>query len=184
MEKQQDNLVDFDKKIFENQILNNPDLLERLYRQHIREQEHQEKLEKANPKFVQVTNQNLPAIQKLIAKNSLAGGIFFFFCENMNNNNSVACSSKVIEDYFDSSRMSVYRAIKLLKERNFISTSKMGNINVYHLNEKLVWKKEKDKRKYAKFSATIILSEEEQISHKKVKSDMKKMNVILEDKDN
>lgn len=163
------------------EILNNPELLNRLYRQYTREKESQEKREKYNPPFLQVSDENLIAIQMLTIKNGLAGSIFFFFCENMNGNNSVACSYKVLEDYFNASRMSIYRAIKLLKERNFIAISKMGNVNVYHLNEKLVWRKGKDKRKYARFSATVVLSEEEQKNHKEIKNEVKKMNVVLKD---
>lgn len=163
------------------EILNNPELLERLKRQYERENEKKEKLKSNNPPFLQVSENNLTAIQMLTNKNGLAGSIFFFFCENMNGNNSVACSYKVLEDYFGASRMSVYRAIKLLKERNFIEISKMGNVNVYHLNEKLVWRKGKDKRKYAKFSATIVLSEEEQRNHKQIQKEVKKINVVLKD---
>lgn len=170
-----------EKNDFDKEILNNPDLRARLYRQYIREEEQREKRKNANPNFLQVSDRNLVAIQMLTHQNGLAGSIFFFFCENMNGNNSIACSYKVLEEYFGASRMSVYRAIKLLKERNFIDISKMGNVNVYHLNEQLVWRKAKNKRKYAKFSATIILSEEEQNNHKQIKKEMQKINVVLKE---
>ncbi|MCX3506454.1 plasmid replication initiation protein, partial [Escherichia coli] len=60
------------------------------------------------------------------------------------------------------SRPTVGRAIKLLKDDNWIDTVKVGNANAYCVNEKVFWQAGRNQRKYAIFSATVIASESEQ----------------------
>lgn len=146
-----------------------------------KEREKQEKIKNKNPNFVQLNKSNLPAVAFLSSENGLAAGIYFFLTERMNNHNAVACSYQVLQEYFNASKTSVYNAIKLLKDKKFFEISKMGNTNVYHLNTKIVWQKGFNAREFAEFSATVVLSKEEQNKHNKAKKDLKKINYISND---
>lgn len=115
-----------------------------------------------NVGFVQLYEKHMPVIRKLIKDNPLAAEIFHFLIEQMDRNNSLACSTAVFEELTGRSRSTIWRAIKYLKKNKIIEISKMGNINVYHVNANLAWKSYANGRKYAKFNATIILSESEQ----------------------
>jgi len=150
----------------------------RLIRMAKREEESQKKKEDANPNFIQVSKQSLPSVSFLAAENGLAAGIYFFLTERMTAHNAVACSYQVFQDYFGASKSSVYSAVKLLKERNFFSIAKMGNTNVYHLNSKIVWQRGNNERKFAEFSATVVLTESEQEKYNIAKKSMIKLNAI------
>ena len=67
------------------------------------------------------------------------------------------------------SRPTVGRAIKLLKDDQWIDTVKIGNANAYCVNERVFWQAGRNQRKYAIFSATVIASATDQraISKKK-----------------
>lgn len=147
-----------------------------------KEREKQEKIKNKNNNFVQLNKSNLPAVAFLSSENGLAAGIYFFLTERMTNHNAVACSYQVLQEYFNASKTSVYNAIKLLKEKKFFEISKMGNTNVYHLNSEIVWQKGYSDREFAEFSATIVLSKEEQEKHKKAKKDLKKINFLSNEK--
>lgn len=138
----------------------------------------QEARENANPKFIQVNKANLPAIAFLSAENGLAAGIYFFLSERMTAHNAVACSYTVFQEYFGASRTSVYNAVKLLKEKQFFKIAKMGNTNVYYLNDQIVWQKGAKEREYAEFSATVVLSKSEQEKHDNAKKNMIKLNAL------
>lgn len=143
-----------------------------------KEKERDDKKEKANPRFVQLNKANIPAVSFLSAENGLASGIYFFLTERMTVHNAVACSYSVLQEYFNTSRTSVYRAIKLLEEKKFLKIAKIGNANVYYINDQIVWQKGNDEREYAEFSATIVLSKTEQEKHKKAKKTMQKVNIL------
>lgn len=142
------------------------------------EKEKQEKLSNKNPNFVQLNKSNLPAVAFLSSENGLAAGIYFFLTERMTNHNAVACSYQVLQDYFNASKTSVYNAIKLLRDKKFFEISKMGNTNVYHLNTEIVWQRNYNSREFAEFSATIVLSKNEQEKYKEAKKNLKKINFL------
>ena len=50
------------------------------------------------------------------------------------------------------SRPTVGRAIKLLKDDQWIDTVKIGNANAYCVNERVFWQAGRNQRKYAIFS--------------------------------
>lgn len=112
--------------------------------------------------FVQVFERNMKVFRTIIRENAVAAEVFYFFIEHMDRTNSLVCSYKTMEEVTGRSRMTLYRAITFLKERRFIDTSKMGNINVYHVNSQIAWKSYENGRRYAQFNATVLLSESEQ----------------------
>jgi Mn-dependent DtxR family transcriptional regulator len=80
----------------------------------------------------------------------------------MDGYNAIVCSNKVIQDALSISRPTVTRAIKILKDYNFIKIAKTGTANVYYINSELVWKSWGTNHRYAEFGAKIIIAESEQ----------------------
>lgn len=123
--------------------------------------------------FFQFYKDNFGAIQELLEKNWLASRIFFFFIENMDYyNNSVIVSYQVLEEIYGFSRPTINRAIKYLKDNKYIDIVKSGNMNVYLVNATLVWQREQNQIKYAKFNAKVIISEKEQTTKKVFKAEI------------
>ena len=77
--------------------------------------------------------------------------------------------------YFNISKPTVTRAIRILKDHNFIDTAKTGTTNIYFINKELVWKSWGTNYKYAEFGAKIIVSESEQET---IKTKTDKANII------
>ena len=102
-------------------------------------------------------------LRGLISKQPLAAEILMFFMEKMGRTtNAVVCSYKSLQEITGYSRPTVARAIRVLKEDNWIDTVKVGNATAYCVNEKVAWQASKNERKYAIFSATVVASETEQ----------------------
>lgn len=116
-----------------------------------------------NYNFVQVQKSHMKQWRALIQKQPLAAEIMFYFMEVMGkNSNAVVCSYKTIQEVTGYSRPSVGRAIKTLKDMNWIDTVRVGSATAYAVNERIAWQSKKNNRKYAVFSATVIASESEQ----------------------
>ena len=124
--------------------------------------------------FVQFNKDMYKAEDWLMKQSPIAYRILKFLVNNMDGFNAVACSYKVIQEYFEVSQVTVARAIKLLKEKQYIDVYKSGTSNVYFINKDLVWNSWGSNYKYAKFGANIIISENEQ--EKNIKS--KKINTL------
>lgn len=133
-------------------------------------EEQERSADEKNADFVQVYRRNMRAFRGIIHKNPLAAEIFYFLMENMDYGNSLACSYAVLQEVTSASRTSIWRAVKFLEEKNHVSISKMGNCNVYHVNAEVAWTTWGNGKKYAKFKATVLISESEQDSSVEVKS--------------
>lgn len=136
-----------------------------------RELEEQDKKEKENRErakkspfknFVQVNKEVYKAEDWLMGQSPIAYRIFRFLVNGMDDYNAVICSYQVLMETFNVSKATITRAIKLLKDRNYIDIYKTGTSNVYAINKNIVWGSWGSNYKYAKFGANIILSESEQ----------------------
>lgn len=137
--------------------------------------------ENDNYNFVQVSKGYLQAMRKLARKSPLAHEILYYFVEHMGvNTNAVVCSYKTLCEITGVSRPTVGRAIKLLKDDNWVDAVKIGNATAYAVNERVFWQSGRANRKYAIFSATVIASENEQDSdyHEKVKQKLTYIPII------
>lgn len=141
-----------------------------------REQE-QLKREKNSPfnSFIQMNRDTYKLEDKLMGKNPLAYRIWRFLANNMDNYNAVIVSYSTMQEIFEVSRMTLYRAIKLLDEDDYIRIYKSGTSNVYALNDSMVWNSWGNNKKYSKFSANVIISENEQ--EEKVQKKLKDLKV-------
>ena len=136
---------------------------EQLADQDKKEKEDREKAKKSPyDNWIQVNKEAYKAEDWLMAKSPIAYRIFKFLMNNMDGYNAVVCSYQVLQEYFDVSKPTVTRAVKLLKERNYIDVHKSGTSNVYTVNKQIAWNSWGNNFKYAKFGANIIISESEQ----------------------
>ena len=117
--------------------------------------------ENKNSNFIQLYREHMSEVRWLMANHQFASSLLFFILEHMDNRNALACSYAVFEDYFEKSRTTVYRAIKLLQENGFIDVLKMGSSNVYIVNHQLVWSDKNTYKKFAKYDGKILVSRKE-----------------------
>ncbi|EFK6855051.1 plasmid replication initiation protein [Escherichia coli] len=119
--------------------------------------------EKDNFNFVQLSRNYLKQLRNLARKSPIAHEILYYLVEHMGKTtNAVICSYTTLCEVTGVSRPTVGRAIKLLKDDNWIDTVKVGNANAYCVNERVFWQAGRNQRKYAIFSATVIASDSEQ----------------------
>lgn len=107
------------------------------------EEDQQKELKKQekekNSNFVMMYREHMPEIRWLMKKSKYASSIFNFILEHMDYNNALMCSYQVFMDYFEISKPTVTRAIKLLKDNGFIDVLKSGTSNVYIVNQEVAW---------------------------------------------
>lgn len=120
-----------------------------------------------NAFFFQFNKGTYPAVRKLLLDYPLAGNIFLFMVENMDNTNALMISFQAMSEIFGRTRQCLSKAIKHLKDHNFLDVLKSGNSNVYCLNANIVWHRSRDNIKFAKFKANVYLTYNEQMSKEK-----------------
>lgn len=127
-------------------------------------EEETRKREKNSPfrSFVQVNKDTYKLEDQLMKENPLAYRIWRFLANNMDRYNAVIISQETLTELFEVSRTTIWRAIKVLDEGEYIKIYKSGTSNVYALNDNMVWNSWGSNKKYSKFSANVIISEEEQ----------------------
>lgn len=142
---------------------------------------------KKNQGFIQLQRDRLSDVRKLMKKNAVAADVFLFLTEHMDADNAVVCSSKVLEEAFDKSRTTIWRATKVLAESGFVQIFNLGgNVNCFALNADVVWSSWANKKKYAQFSGQILIAESEQEkinNSKKIKAKKVKTIQIEDDAD-
>lgn len=114
-----------------------------------------------NLDFVQVSRQELRAIGELGEKNPLALKLLMTFAQSMDKQNAIMISFKAMEALMKKSRPTIDRAIRVLKEGNWIQVIKVGTANAYVLNSAVFWT-DKSHKKMSVFSAQVITTLDEQ----------------------
>lgn len=133
--------------------------------------------QRVNRDFVQLTRDHLPDWRQLTRRSPIAAEIMLFLIEHMGKNtNAVVVSYATMQELTGRSRATVARAIKLLKEQNWIDTVQIGNASAYAVNERVAWRTHANQRQYAMFSATVVASSSEQKEIRK--SQLKHVPVI------
>ena len=105
--------------------------------------------------------------------------IFYSSLKEMDKENKLIVSQQTLAEYFAVSRSTVAVAIKELFDSELIYLLKIGKQNIYCLNANVVWTRERDKLHLARFRASVIVSQEEQVKIKKM--NMKQISMDLED---
>ena len=109
----------------------------------------------------------IQATHALIRKSPVAYDVYLFILDKMDQKNALVCSMSVFCEALGFSRQTISKAIKVLKERQFIDVRKSGTTNVYLLNSELAWKSWGNGYKYAEFNANVLLSASDQIVQNK-----------------
>lgn len=116
-------------------------------------------------RFTQILDNALEMIGDLISESPTAVKILIFMIKNMRKkDNAIAVSQAILSDRLNCSRSSVSVSIKKLAEKNWIEIVKVGNMNVYVVNERVAWCNHNRSRSTALFSATIYADKSEQPS--------------------
>lgn len=116
---------------------------------------------KKNHNFIMMYRDHMPELRWLMKKSGIASGIFNFIMEHMDSRNALCCSYAVFMDYFEISKPTVTRAIKLLKDNGFIDVLKSGTSNVYVVNTEVAWTSWNNSKQYCQFDGKILVSRKE-----------------------
>lgn len=114
--------------------------------------------------FYQFNREHSKEMIWLATKHPKANGILLFLLDQMDSYNAVMCSYKVFQESLGMGQATVARSIKTLKDAGFIDIYKSGSSNIYAVNKNLAWSSWGKNYKYAKFEATIIIAESEQVT--------------------
>jgi len=103
-----------------------------------------------------------------------------FIAQNMDNYNALMCSYKVFQESLGYGRATIARAVKLLKEKNFIRIAKSGTANIYLVNKQLYWHSYGTNYARAEFGAKIIVTADEQEpeDRKQIEFDVKRQKIL------
>lgn len=144
--------------------------------------EHYESRKSPYTKWTQLNNDDeaKEARYWLMKESSDAYCVMDFLASNMNRYNAVICSYKVMQEKLGYSQATVARAIKLLREHNYIDVKKTGTSNIYMLNKKLYWNSWGANYAYAEFGANIIISasEQDKETQERIKLEIKKRQEV------
>ena len=138
-----------------------------------------------NYNFVQVSRSYLREMRGFARKSPVAHEILYYLVEHMGRTtNAVVCSRNVLAEVTGCSIATVGRAIRVLKDDNWIDTVKIGNASAYCVNERAFWQAGRNQRQYAVFSATVIAAASEQDSDFREKAKQKLTYIpVIEDSD-
>lgn len=115
--------------------------------------------------WVQTERAAHEAWAKLIRKSPKAAELMHLITARIGENNAVVMSIPTIMQLMDASRPTVVRAIKLLREDNWVQTVQIGGsgtANAYVVNDRVAWTGKREGIRFSLFSATVIVSSDEQ----------------------
>lgn len=115
-----------------------------------------------NPNFIQFNEENVDTLISLINENPTASKIFVWLSKRMNKSNALVVSQQTLAEVLGVHRTTVAIAVRFLRDKKYLTILKSGSTNIYVLNERIVWKADAHKRRFAQFSAEVYLSENEQ----------------------
>lgn len=135
--------------------------------------------------FLQVNKDSYKAEDWLMKESPVAYRLLRFLAQNMDNYNALICSYVVLQEELGYSRATLSRAVKLLKEKNFIQILRSGVTNIYIINKELYWHSYGSNFSRCEFNAKIIISSEEQDEQDKAEIKAKRYKMLVtEDKSN
>lgn len=131
-----------------------------------------------NNNFVMLFRNEISSIVSIQKEDPKAGALFMFFLEHMDRENALIVSVETISELLEWSEPTIYRKIKVLKEKNLISTKRTGNSSIYFVNANVAWTTYANKKEYAKFKTNVLISKKEQAYRVKA-TKFKKLDLIL-----
>lgn len=122
--------------------------------------EEAEERRKKNHDFVQFNRGGLDALSKIT--NPIALRAFLFLTKEMNRENKIIVSQQTLAERLGVSRQSISTAVKELVNNKMFTILKSGSSSIYCLNADVVWSDAGNKKQYASFRATVLVSKKEQ----------------------
>lgn len=91
-----------------------------------------------NKNFVQFYDNNNVQLLELIMKDSTAAAVFVFMARYAESNNTIHVSNVQLQEVLKKSESTIKRALRTLKDLNFITSIKKGRENIYFINPQVV----------------------------------------------
>lgn len=114
-----------------------------------------------NKEFTQVYKAGWDRLQSLIRTNPELAKMYAFFAEHMGPDGTIAASRVTLAEALDVSEKTISRQTKALEKMGAIVILKMGNANVYCLNDAEVWKSFDNAKPYAAFRTRTLVGKSE-----------------------
>lgn len=105
------------------------------------------------------------AWMNLIAKSPVGAQVMHALTARLGDHNAVVISQVALARIIGRSERAVRTAIAVLRDDNWIEVRQLGNaatVNAYIVNDRVAWTGKRDGIRHSLFSATVIVSEEEQ----------------------
>jgi len=115
--------------------------------------------------WVQTERSAHEAWANLITKSPSAARLMHILTARVGENNAVVISQKTLAKLLGCHVNTVANAIKILEAGNWVETRRIGDrgtVNAYVLNDRVAWTQPRDNLRYSLFSATVIVSDDEQ----------------------
>lgn len=115
--------------------------------------------------FVQTDRAAHEAWGRLAVKSPAAGALLHVLVANVAEQNAIVASHKILAKLMGSSPATVKRALKVLEAGNWIEILQIGasgTVNAYVLNSRVAWTEGRDKLRYSRLQAEVLVSEDEQ----------------------
>lgn len=115
--------------------------------------------------WVQVDRKALEKWAMLIAENASAGQLLMTMISRMGRSNALVASQQALVEASGLGRSTVYRALKTLKERNWVEIVQIGpnkSSSAYVINSRVAWTGNTEGKRYSMFDAAVLVSESEQ----------------------
>ena len=115
--------------------------------------------------WVQTERAAHEAFAALIGKSPLAAKIMHTLVSRVADHNAVVISQGILADLVGATRRGVQKALEILERDRWIEIRQVGDratVNAYVVNDRVAWFGDRDGRRYSLFSATVIVSSEEQ----------------------
>jgi len=120
---------------------------------------------KPKGQWVQTERAAHEAWAALIAKAPKAAQVMHILTSRVGENNAVIISQKNLMALTGASRRTVQRALSVLEDDRWIEIRQVGQngtVNAYVINDRVAWSGKRDGIRYSLFSATVVLSDDEQ----------------------
>lgn len=101
----------------------------------------------------------------LIDKAPKAAKLMHILTARIGENNAVVVSQKTLAELMSCSRRTVQRAVEVLVQDRWIEVRQIGEsgtVNAHIINDRVAWSGKRDGIRYSLFSATVVISENEQ----------------------
>lgn len=113
--------------------------------------------------FVQFTRGHLKDMRGLARRSPAAWQVFALLTERMNKSNAIVISQATIAQILGYTRTTINSAVKLLERESWVQVVKVGQVNAYVINSKVVWRDHSGSgKRFSGFFAQVVASEDEQ----------------------